>query len=377
MALARRNVQNPSNLGLFRKSLTVLVTRGPLWRRHHSPIMGTRGRAGRLRCSRFGAGPFALGGSRPDRPSGRIDGAGRKDGPSDRRRRLDAWPLARSRVQRISEELRQQDPDSSLEALADALLVPDTEQRELIDKARSRADAARRSGASAGMDVVRLVRRALSGAAELRHRPAAGPVDAGHSGRPRQAGRRDRRVPRSDDIRARRRGTGWRANWQGEASWSSAGWPAEWILRPIGDASRLAARRSPFSDPGSTGVSAGARDLAAEILQNRSCRQRARPWRGAASRDTFPLRNRIISGISLAVVVVEASEKSGSLITARCAMEQGRDVMAVPGSVLTGRNRGSHSLLKDGAKVVETADDILEELGWPAEHARALNPLNN
>jgi DNA processing protein len=78
----------------------------------------------------------------------------------------------------------------------------------------------------------------------------------------------------------------------------------------------------------------------------------------------FPLRNRVISGISLAVVVVEANEKSGSLITAACAARQGRDVMAVPGSVLSGRNRGSHSLLKDGAKVVETADDILEELGW-------------
>jgi DNA processing protein len=80
----------------------------------------------------------------------------------------------------------------------------------------------------------------------------------------------------------------------------------------------------------------------------------------------FPLRNRLISGISLAVVVVEASERSGSLITARCALEQGRDVLAVPGSVLGGRNRGSHALLKDGAKVVETADDILQDLGWSA-----------
>ena len=121
------------------------------------------------------------------------------------------------------------------------------------------------------------------------------------------------------------------------------------------------------------------RGLADSIIERRGAVLSELPLGTAPLPENFPSRNRILSGLSLGVVIVEAAEKSGSLITARMALEQDRQVFAVPGSPLSGKTRGSNRLLREGAVLVECVEDVIEDLApqmagkvsAPAQHAAA------
>ncbi len=114
------------------------------------------------------------------------------------------------------------------------------------------------------------------------------------------------------------------------------------------------------------------RKIADEIVASGGCLVTQFPLSTPPIKENFPYRNRIISGLSYGVLIVEASERSGSLITARLAAEQNREVMAVPGNITSGNSFGTNYLIKSGAKLVQQWQDVVSEL--PSEVSAAILP---
>lgn len=106
------------------------------------------------------------------------------------------------------------------------------------------------------------------------------------------------------------------------------------------------------------------KDLVFQKVIEHGCLVSELPLGTPPAKWTFPRRNRIIAGLSMGIIVVEASKKSGSLITARIGLEEGREIFAVPGSIFSQTSEGTINLIKHGAKCVTGADDVLEEFGY-------------
>jgi DNA processing protein len=328
--------------------------------------MWTKGSGRTAAMQLAGAGPFTF-----DQRFGVILDSGQK-----RRRRRSSFvdlhtaiavsmlPVSRLRACAVFKELRQNDPHTTVAHVLDALRVPAADRSRLEREARSRADAATAVGATTGMAAVAWFDSRYPALLNCVDDPppvlwSLGAMDVLGQAAVAVVGSRAATTYALD---------------VGERLGGELAERGVVVTSGLARGVDSAAHRGCLDAGGLTIAVLGSgldriyppehEELAQRIAASGVIVSEFGP--GAVPiPENFPLRNRIISGISLAVVVVEASEKSGSLITARCALEQGRDVMAVPGSILTGRNRGSHSLLKDGAKVVETADDILDELGWP------------
>jgi DNA processing protein len=170
-----------------------------------------------------------------------------------------------------------------------------------------------------------------------------------------------RATPPPPDGASRRR---WRA-----ISARLAGWWSPGFARGIDRAAHQAALET-----GTVAAMAGGVDipyppenaaLAADDRRTRPPALRSAAWARRPTPRSFPKRNRIVSGLSAGVVLVEAAERSGSLITARFALEQGREVMAAPGSPLEARAAGCNALIRDGAALIRNAEDVIEALGSP------------